>query len=104
MLGRKGAVKRICASCSRGLRKGTSRRAYVAEPDGSIRAGVICARCAIRASLIVTPPATTVAPACGLCRNAVAAVCGSCHGRLVESVKELTAANVALACRKEEAK
>lgn len=87
---------RACKSCNRSLRKGSTRRALVLEPDGSIAAGLVCARCALRAVAFVVPPPTTIAPLCGRCKREPAAVCGSCFTSVSNNVIHLSAANAAL--------
>lgn len=89
-------TKRHCPSCTRILRKGTGRKAWVMEPDGTIKSGIVCLRCAARAVAFVVPPATTLAPPCACCKRKLAKVCGECHDRLEKSVRELTKANVML--------
>jgi hypothetical protein len=68
----------------------------VVEPDGSIKSTIVCLRCALRAIVLVTPPPTTLPPLCGVCKRDHASVCVSCYGRVAESNRELTNANVAL--------
>jgi len=70
------------------------------DPDGTIKSGVVCLRCAARAVAFVVPPATTVAPLCASCKREPAAVCVSCFARHQGQVRELAAANVALAASK----
>jgi hypothetical protein len=70
------------------------------DPDGTIKSGIVCLRCASRAVAFVVPPATTVAPLCGSCRKERAAVCVGCFARAHANVRELSAANVALAAGK----
>ncbi len=88
--------RRACPSCGRALRRGKGRRAWVMEPDGCIKSGIVCLRCAARAVAFVVPPPTTIPPLCGVCKRAHAAVCVGCYGRISESARELTNANVAL--------
>ena len=94
-------MSRACPSCNRNLRRGKGRRAWVMDPDGTIKSGVVCLRCAARAVAFVVPPATTVAPLCCVCKRDTAAVCAGCFGRQAESSRELTKANVALRARLE---
>ena len=91
--------KASCAACERPLRKGFARKAWVLTRDGAVH-GLVCVRCAFGALPFVVPPPTTVAPVCSCCRRALASVCGGCAERLGASVRELTAANVALVARK----
>lgn len=89
--------RRNCHSCDRPLRKGGGRRAWVLTSDGAVAAGIVCIRCALRAIAFVVPPATTMPTLCSSCKRAHASVCGGCAERLRSNVRELTAANVALA-------
>lgn len=71
------------------------------DPDGTIKSGIVCLRCAARAVAFVVPPATTVAPLCCACKREVAAVCTGCFARQAESAREVTKANVALRAKLE---
>ena len=92
--------RRSCASCSRNLRKGSSRRAWVITSHGELASGLVCARCALRAVAFVVPPATTVPPLCSQCRGAPASVCAGCHERVCNAVQEVTGANLVLSLAK----
>jgi hypothetical protein len=93
-------MARHCHSCERALRKGASRRAWVLTADGAIAAGIVCGRCALRAVAFVVPPHITVPTLCTACKRAHASICAGCADRLGSNVRELSAANVALAVKK----
>ena len=84
-----------CRSCGKAVRKGTGRRAYVAEGGELVRA-VVCAGC-YGAALCVVVPMVREPCACARCRRGVAIACEGCVSALEANVRELTAANVALA-------
>lgn len=89
-------AKRVCTSCERPLRKGSTRRAWVLSAHGELASGLVCGHCALRALAFVVPPALTVAPACAKCRREPATIGKECAEQLERSVRELTAANIAL--------
>ena len=92
--------RRICASCDRVLRKGSSRRAWVMTPHRELVSGLVCSRCALRAIAFVVPPATTMAPPCTQCKRAPASVCAGCHERVCRAVSDTTKANLLLKLRR----
>ncbi len=93
-------MSRACSSCPRKLRRGSARRVWIMTPDG-IELGIVCKRCALRAIAVLVPPPATVAPLCACCKRGRASVCVACMERLEQQVRELAAANVLLAARRE---
>lgn len=93
-------MKGHCESCERKLRKGSTLRALVLTPHGEVKRGLVCKRCQLRSVRVVVPPPVTVPPLCCECKSAPAAVCKGCHHRVVDHVKGLSAANVALSVKK----
>ena len=71
----------------------------VVTDQGEVKAGIVCARCALRAVAFVIPPKVTVPTACELCKRGLACVCRPCAEALAQNVRELTKANVALALK-----
>lgn len=88
--------RRACGCCGAVVRKGLGRRAFVLDGAG-LRAAVVCATCARRAVLLVTPEAAQVPRACGGCGKEVATIGPRCAERVGEHVRELSTANVVLA-------
>lgn len=88
-----------CANCDSKLRAGSTRWANV-EQGGRVLAALVCTRCAKAAIKICIPPPTTVAPLCSHCKRGLACICESCARALATNVRELSAANVALAVGK----
>jgi hypothetical protein len=72
------------------------RRAWILTAHGELAHGYVCARCAIRAVVVVPPAPATIAPACRGCKQEPAAFCASCFARACQQVQELSAANVVL--------
>lgn len=48
-----GELALNCSACGRTARKGSTKRAQVLEAEGTMRGGLVCARCAARGVLLV---------------------------------------------------
>ena len=89
-----------CGNCGGKTRKGMARRAWVLA-DGVLKPARICAGCFGKSVPVVTPPPTTLAPACATpgCKAGRAKFCEVCVDALARSNRELTASNTVLGTR-----